>query len=123
MVTTSVLFDTCILIDYLKGLAPARTECGRHSDRAISIISWMEVLAGIETAHEAEIRSFLLNFHTLPLTPAIAERAVIIRRSRRIKLPDAVIQATAEEAGRTLITRNTRDFPKGFAGTHIPYTV
>jgi hypothetical protein len=123
MVTTPVLFDTCILIDYLKGIASARTACDRHSDRAISIITWMEVLAGIETAREVEIRSFLLNFHTLPLTPAIAERAVAIRRARRIKLPDAVIQATAEEAGRTLITRNTRDFPQGFAGTHIPYTV
>ena len=123
MVTTPVLFDTCILIDYLRGVAPARTACDRHSDRAISIVTWMEVLAGIGAAAEDEIRRFLLNFHTLPLTSAIAERAVTIRRSRRIKLPDAIIQATAAENGRTLITRNTRDFPKGTAGTHIPYMV
>jgi len=123
MVTTPVLFDTCILIDYLRGVAPARTACDRHSDRAISIVTWMEVLAGIGAAAEDEIRRFLLNFHTLPLTSAIAERAVTIRRSRRIKLPDAIIQATAAENGRTLITRNTRHFPKGTAGTHIPYMV
>ena len=36
-----------------------------------------------------------------------------MRRERRIKLPDAIILATAEIENRLLITRNTRDFPAG----------
>ena len=123
MVTTPVLFDTCILIDYLNAVPQARVECDRHSDRAISIISWMELLVGTDSAVEYEVRKFLLNFKVVPLTPAVAERAVVIRRGSRLKLPDAIIKATSEEDGRVLVTRNTRDFPAGSAGTQVPYTV
>jgi predicted nucleic acid-binding protein len=123
MVSNPALFDTVILIDYLRGIAQARIECDRHADRAISIIAWMEVLAGATAANEADARTLLLNFQLLPLTPEVAERAVAIRRSGRIKLPDAIVKATAEIEGRILITRNTRDFQPGTAGVHIPYTI
>jgi predicted nucleic acid-binding protein len=123
MVTRPVLFDTNILIDYLRGISQARAECDRHSDRAVSIVTWMEVMAGSTAANEADARSFLLNFYTLPLDADVAERAFLLRRTNRIKLPDAIIQATAEESGRILITRNTRDFPPGTPGVLIPYTL
>jgi hypothetical protein len=116
-----VLFDTSILIDYLRGIPQARAECDRHSNRTISIVSWMEVMAGSTAANESDARAFLHNFYTLPLTAEVAEQAFAIRRARKIKLPDAVIQATAELSGRILSTRNTRDFPSGMAGTQIPY--
>lgn len=123
MVNPPVLFDTCILIDYLRGIPRARAECGRYSDRAISIITWMEVMAGTTDANQTEIREFLLNFRTVSLTPRVADLTVAIRRTRRIKLPDAIIQATAESERRTLITRNTRDFPSRLPGIHIPYAL
>jgi predicted nucleic acid-binding protein len=121
MVRRPVLFDTCILIDYLRGIPQARAVCDRNADRAISIVTWMEVMAGVTAANEDETREFLLNFQPLPLTPEIAERAVAIRRAGKIKLPDAIIQATAEVERRVLITRNTRDFTMGTAGIDIPY--
>ena len=123
MVTMPVLFDTNILIDYLRGIPQARAEADRHSDRAVSIVSWMEVMAGSTPANEADARSFLLNFYTLPFDADVAERAFLLRRTNRVKLPDAIIQATAEESGRILITRNTRDFPPGTPGVLIPYTL
>ena len=123
MVTRPVLFDTNILIDYLRGIPQARAECDRHSDRAVSIVTWMEVMAGSTAVNEADARSFLLNFYTLPLGADVAERAFLLRRTNRIKLPDAIIQATAEESGRILITRNTRDFPPGTPSVLIPYTL
>jgi len=123
MVTTPVLFDTNILIDYLRGISQARAEADKHSDRAVSIITWMEVMAGATAANEADTRKCLLNFYTLPLTAEVAERAVVLRRTGRIKLPDAVIQATAEAAGRVLITHNSREFPPGTPGVRIPYTL
>jgi predicted nucleic acid-binding protein len=122
MVRSPVLFDTCILIDYLHGIPQARAACDRSSDRAISIVSWMEVMAGATAANEDETREFLLNFQSLPLTPEIAERAVAIRRESKMKLPDAIIQATAEVEGRVLITRNTR-FTIGAARIDVPYTL
>jgi predicted nucleic acid-binding protein len=123
MVSTPVLFDTNILIDYLRGIPQARAECDKHSDRAVSIVTWMEVMAGSTAANEADARTCLQNFYTLPLTAEVAERAFLLRRANKIKLPDAVIQATAEVSGRVLITRNTRDFPPGTPGVRIPYTL
>jgi hypothetical protein len=123
MVSKPVLFDTNILIDYLRGISLARAECDKHSDRAVSIVTWMEVMAGSTAANEGDARSCLLNFYTLPLTAEVAERAFLLRRASGIKLPDAIIQATAEGSGRVLITRNTRDFPPGTPGVRIPYTL
>lgn len=118
-----VLFDTCILIDYLRGIIQARAVCDRYSDRAISIITWMEVMAGTNQANEAETRAFLRNFRTAPVSAEIAELTVVIRRADGIKLPDAMIQATAESERRILITRNTRDFSANSPGVHVPYTL
>lgn len=123
MVSTPALFDTNILIDYLRGIPQARAEADKHSDRAVSIITWMEVMAGSTPVNEADARICLQNFYTLPLTADIAEQAFLIRRASRIKLPDAIIQATAEASGRVLITRNSRDFPPGTPGVRIPYTL
>ena len=63
MVTTPVLFDTCILIDYLRGVPQARTECDRHADRAISIITWMEVFAGATASDEDDTGCSCVKLH------------------------------------------------------------
>lgn len=123
MVDSPVLFDTCILIDYLRGFSKARLELDRYSDRAISVITWIEVMAGATAGNEADLRDFVLNFYAIPITPQVAERAAAIRRKRGPKLPDAIILATAESAGRILITRNTRDFSVRSRGIRVPYTL
>jgi predicted nucleic acid-binding protein len=48
----------------------------------------------------------------LPLTNNIVDKAIEIRRSRKIKLPDAIIAATALAHDYTLISRNDDDFRK-----------
>ena len=84
MVMLPVLFDTNILIDYLRDIPQARAACDRHADRAVSIVTWMEVMAGSTADNEADARSFLLNFYTLPLDADVAERAFLLRRTNRI---------------------------------------
>ncbi len=121
MVGTNALFDTNILIDYLSGVETAREEVERYRSRSISVITWMEVMAGVMPEYEAKTRAFLSTFLNLPITAAVAERAVALRRQRRIKLPDAIILATAEAGDWLLVTRNTRDFPAGDAGIRVPY--
>ena len=117
----NVLFDTNILIDYLSGIPQARLEMERYSQRAISIITWMEVMAGTTQEDEKQIRAFLLTFSVQPVTSEVAERAFDLRRQRKIKLPDAIIQATAQVEDRLFITRNTRDFPCDDPDIRIPY--
>ena len=123
MVSTKVLFDTNILIDYLSGVSKARAALGRYRDRGISIVTWMEVMAGTTPEDEAQVRTFLNSFRILPVTADVAEESVALRRRRKIKLPDAIIQATARLDNRTLLTRNTRDFPAGEPGVSIPYSL
>lgn len=117
------LFDTNILIDYLSGRLPAQQELAKYSRPAISIITWMEVMVGAEPAVEAGTRGFLSRFDRIELDEAIASRAVDLRRVHRIKLPDAVIWATARERSLLLVTRNVKDFPPDDPGVRMPYTL
>lgn len=114
-------FDTNILIDHLSGVLQAKRAIESFPDRAISLITWMEVLVGTPASCEAETRLMLSGFSCLAITLDVAERAIMLRRSNGIKLPDAIILASSELEGRVLATRNTKDFPVGTPGVHVPY--
>jgi predicted nucleic acid-binding protein len=117
------LFDTNILIDYLNGVPEARQELDRYAAWTISIITWAEVMAGATAHKEKQTRSVLSAFVCLPVTMPVAERAAAIRRDEKMKLPDAIILATAETANHTLVTRNTRDFSSTDPRVRVPYTL
>lgn len=115
------LFDTNILVDYLNAVPEARTELRRYRERAVSIITWMEVMVGAVPDLEAATRNFLNGFDVIAVDDRVAERAVGLRRNHRIKLPDAVIWATAQVHSMLLVTRNTKDFPDDDPGVRAPY--
>jgi predicted nucleic acid-binding protein len=117
------LFDTNILIDYLNAVPEARTELLLHADKAISIITWMEVMVGAAPDLEAPTREFLRGFVLIGLDERIAARAVALRRRHKIKLPDAVIWASAQDRAMLLVTRNIKDFPAGDPGVRAPYAL
>jgi predicted nucleic acid-binding protein len=117
------LFDTNVLIDYLGGIALARDELARYQERAISIVSWMEVLIGADPDVEPATRRFLSRFTIVEIDRAVAERAVLLRRGSRIRLPDAIIQASAEVHSMLLVTRNTRDFDSTSPSVRVPYAL
>jgi predicted nucleic acid-binding protein len=118
------LFDTNILIDHLNGITKATREITRSKDAAISVITWIEVMtAAASTQEEAILRAFLSNFQCLEITREVAERAAVIGRQKRIKMPDAIILGTAEAAGRQLVTRNVKDFPVATRGVRVPYKI
>ena len=116
------LFDTNILIDYLNGIDAARRELDLHSHRLVSLVTWMEVLAGARTAEEEDvIDMFLRDFQVVDVTRRVAREAVSLKRRRRIRLPDALIWASAQVESALLVTRNTKDFPASEPGVRIPY--
>ena len=117
----AALLDTNILIDFLAGVAAAENAMLRHPDTAISVITWIEVLAGEAPDQEDSTRRFLRTFAQIPLTPKIANEAALVRRSQRIKLPDAIVLATAYVEGRVLLTRNTKDFGNVGSSVRFPY--
>jgi predicted nucleic acid-binding protein len=70
---------------------------------------------------ESATHEFLSAFNVIALDGAIAERAVTIRRDHHVKLPDAIIRATAQAHAMLLVTRNTKDFKTGDPGVRMPY--
>ena len=115
------LFDTNIVVDFLNGAPEARDEIARYREKAISIITWMEVMVGTDDALVAQTRAFLDTFAVIALDGEIAERSVELRRGHRVKLPDAIIWASADSNSMLLVTRNTKDFPAEAPGVRIPY--
>ncbi len=63
------------------------------------------------------MRAFLSNFQYLEMTREVAERAAVIRRQKRLKMPDAIILATAEAVGGSLLRGMLRIFRVGLVGS------
>ena len=117
------LIDTNILVDYLQGLPQAAKELSAYNQPAISVITWIEVMVGATSQSEPQVRSFLASFQQLDIDGHVADQAAQLRRTLRLKLPAAIIWATAQNHGLLLVTRNTRDFDPNLPGIRVPYVV
>lgn len=105
--SVSYLIDTSIIIYYLADTIP-KSEINKveeifRTSFNTSIITKIEFLGW-----RGHTENGFAN--VIPLTDEIADLAVSIRRKAKVKLPDAVIAATALHGNLTLITRNENDF-------------
>jgi hypothetical protein len=104
------LLDTNFILGLLRAQPEVLSEVAARnlfiSECAFSAITRMEILgfAGLERDDEALIRQKLARMTYLPLTRAAEDVAIGLRRSRKIKLPDAIIAATAISEALTLLT-------------------
>lgn len=118
------VFDTNILIDYLNGKEAAADELGLYEEKLISIITYIEVMIGVtDPNEEALIRGFLESFTILDLSAVIADESIRLRREYRLKIPDAIVYATAKVEGCLIVTRNTKDLKIEWPDVRVPYTV
>lgn len=117
------IFDTNIVIDWLRRRPQAFEELDRYPRHRISRVSWTEVLAGEPLESRSVVQSLISGFEIIELDGRIALAASAIRHRTRMKLLDAFILATAQVNGAILITRNTRDFPADMPGVRVPYTL
>ena len=118
--------DSKILIDALLGHYPAHHEMKRIASNGarmwVSRIAWIEVLSKGNDMVVRDALQFLGRFGLDEIDDEISHRAAALRRERpRLKLPDAIILATAQIRGRVLVTRNTKDFPVEMPGIRVPY--
>jgi hypothetical protein len=115
----TVLIDSDVLIDYLRGHEPARRRLRQAIRRGPvygSVITRAEVLAGMRDAEAAPTLAMLRSLSWLPVDLAIADHAGALAHRHRsahptIGLPDYLIAATADLLGLRLLTRNVRHFP------------
>lgn len=113
----TLLFDTDILIQYLKDDYQAIEFLEHQNDRySISVITVAELFAGVHTPEEEKIMNqFLRGFEIIPVNPNIARKGGLIRhqymQSHGTGLADALIAATAEEINARLVSFNIRHYP------------
>jgi predicted nucleic acid-binding protein len=118
------VLDTVILVDALIGVEQAKRELMARRRHWISRITWTEILAGAKPDDESDTEDFLRYFSIIEVSEEIGRRAALIRSQHdSIKLPDAIIWASAQTTGRILVTRNTHDFPARMPGIRVPYTL
>ena len=111
---TRILVDSDVLVDHLRG---HRRFVRGQDETHVSAVTRAELFSG-RGAEERRIRRLLEPMTELPVDRPIAERAGRVRRTLHIRLPDALIAATALEHRLTLVTRNVRDF-NGVKGLRI----
>jgi len=112
-----MMFDTDVLIWALRGNERAARAIDAATDRALAIVSLMELLQGARSRLEArQIRQSLrqLQFRVLPLSEAVGAAAVALIEQHAlahgIQLADALIAATAMESGLPFCTGNAKHF-------------
>ncbi|CUI06192.1 PIN domain-containing protein [Massilia antarctica] len=128
------LIDTNIVIDFFNGVPDARKELLYYTDIAISNITYMEFAIGfrrdvgkgtITTAEFADSMAKLAGLLVIQINQKITDKAIDIRANsilgpnRRIKLPDAIVLATAESEGRYMVTRDVMGYTSPLI--RIPY--
>lgn len=129
------LIDTNILIDFFGGVIEASTEINYYADVAISNVTYMEFVVGLRRDRGTGVLplrqynnalALLANLPVIQIDKAITSKAIDVRANslmggKSIKLPDAIVFATASSTGRYMVTRD----PKGFFGpdVRIPYQI
>lgn len=106
------LIDTNILIEYVGDLLPkeANNFISEIIDEnfLISIINKIEILG--HQSVDQKVEDFISLAESILISNDIVKTTISLRKRHKIKLPDAIIAATAIENDLIILTRNTKDF-------------
>ena len=110
-----LLFDTNVIIDFLKqkNVAIDLSPLVLQHECFVSVITKLELLKypAITPGEENIINEFLSLLLILPMNAAIEDETIALSRSTKLKLPDAIIGATAIVYGAELVTTDPH-FPE-----------
>jgi predicted nucleic acid-binding protein len=109
------LIDTNTAIDYLNNKLPAfSSNLIDEQEILISVITRMELLAWPNATREqiTLLEDFVNSSFVLNLEEDVILKGIEIRKQYKLKLPDAIIAATAAVFDLTLLSRNLSDFQK-----------
>jgi len=108
------ILDSNVIIDLVAEKLPSNV-FKQLSDSLLftSVISRIEVL-GFQTTklEEEKFISLFEDLQTLSLTEEVVLKTILIRKTNKIKLGDAIIAATALVYDLKLLTRNVSDFKR-----------
>jgi predicted nucleic acid-binding protein len=122
----SLLIDTDVLIDYLRGRANAVTYLEALTEPLLmSVITQAELYAGVrEGAERSALDALISVFEPVDVSPEIARIGGLFRRDygklHGVGLADALIAASAQSREATLVTLNRKHFPM-IESVVVPY--
>jgi predicted nucleic acid-binding protein len=112
-----VIFDTDIMVWYLRGHVEAAKMLVAASHREISVVTMLELVRGMRNKRElAGLKPELarLDIVTIPLDERIGQRALELMERHSLKdgleMADSLIAATALEAGQPFATANGKHY-------------
>ncbi|MBW4691071.1 MAG: type II toxin-antitoxin system VapC family toxin [Lyngbya sp. HA4199-MV5] len=102
-----IVLDANIALYYLGGRLTAPLPSGSYH---VSIITEMELLSypNLSQAEEQTIRNFLAQLLIIGIDESIKSIAIALRKQHRLKLPDAMIAATAQSLNALLLTNDLK---------------
>lgn len=109
------LLDTNFIINYFKGIfegnAQHFTDSVVNGTTFISVITRIELLGAKSNVEDIIlINDFISDSVLFLLDENIIQETISLRKTNKIKLPDAIIAATALVNNLQLITHNIKDF-------------
>ena len=115
----SLLIDSDVLIDHLRKKKKAidflTVEIGKGTLLFTSVISRIEILAGMRKGEEEIVNSLFELINPIDVDIAIADKTGEYLRnfskSHALNIGDAIIAATSLEMSLKLVTRNTKHYP------------
>jgi predicted nucleic acid-binding protein len=110
--TKRVVVDTSVLVDYAKGIQAA-ADAVLGYEAHISIITEIEFLAwpGMSEDRRSDAHAFLREYSSNGISDFVRDYAAWLKRTTKLKTPDAVIAATAKYLNAPLLTTD-KDFRK-----------
>lgn len=112
--TKSLLLDSNIVIYLSQKVITIESFAATDDELFISDITYMETLGfPFASVEDKNFMITLLNqFSRVGLTESIIQQTIALKQNYKIKLPDAIIAASAQVRDMKLITRNLKDFEK-----------
>lgn len=108
---TRFVLDTNAVVSLLNGNRDLATRLEAAAYVGISVITYLEFLAfdGLSEDDRNSFKQFCSRVEIVPLVhnDDLADRALILRSQHRLKLPDAIIGATALSKNALLITNDS----------------
>ena len=118
------LLDSNTIIDFVGGNLPEDSSQFLSEGKfCASQISLIEVLGyPMEKSAEEKFRNFFNRIQIISIDSQVIDVSIQLRKSKRIKLGDAIIGATSQVLTIPLVTRNIADFkglPVFSLSTHL----
>ncbi len=102
-----IVLDTNVVLYFLGGRLTNPLPSGQYF---VSVITEIELLSypSLSSDEEIQIRDFLSKITVIGIDENIKKLAIALRKEYRLRLPDAIIAATAQSLNATLFTNDVR---------------